>query len=113
MKTMKHSFLAIILAGLMNACSSPKSEETQGLKTIHVEVDDLRTDVKLSEFAEATLVPLPTSDNVLIGNINRIRTSDKSICLSDGNAIFRFSHSGEFLRKDKDRTNMQPSSTSS
>lgn len=98
MKTIAQSLFCIGFACLMNACSSPKSE-IQGLKTIHVEVDNLRNDVKLSEFAEAKLIPLPTSDDLLIGNINRIRTSGKSICLSDGNAIFRFSHSGEFLGK--------------
>ena len=98
LKTLK-SLVYIGLACIMNACSSQPTEGTQALKTIHVEVDKLRTDVKLSEFAEAKLVPLPTADDVLIGNINRIRTSGKSICISDGNAIFRFSHSGEFLGK--------------
>ena len=86
----------------MNACSSPKSEEAQGLKTIHVEVDNLRNDVMLSEFAEAKLIPLPTSDDLLIGKIGRIRTSDKYICLSDfDDNIYRFSRSGEFLGKIK------------
>ena len=98
MKALK-TIAYIGFACLMSACSSPKTEEAQGLKTIHVAVDNLRTDVKLSEFAEAKLIPLPTSDDVLIGNINRIRTSEKSICISDGNALFRFSHSGEFLGK--------------
>ena len=43
---------------MINSCSSFKEEKAQGLKTIHVEVDNLRDDVKLSEFAEAKLVPL-------------------------------------------------------
>ena len=98
MKTLK-TIAYISIACLMSACSSQKTEEAQGLKTIHVAVDNLRTDVKLSEFSEAKLIPLPTSDDVLIGNINRIRTSEKSICISDGNALFRFSHSGDFLGK--------------
>ena len=99
MKTLKHTFIAIGLACLTGACTSSKQEETQGLKTTHIAIDNSRTDVKLSEFAEAKLLPLPTSDDVLIGNISRIRTSEKSICISDGNAIYRFSRSGEFLGK--------------
>lgn len=99
MKTLKHIFFAIGLACLTGACTSSKQEETQGLKTTHIAIDNIRTDVKLSEFAEAKLLPLPTSDEVLIGNIGRIRTSEKSICISDGNALFRFSRSGEFLGK--------------
>lgn len=99
MKTLKHTFIAIGLACLTGACTSSKQEETQGLKTTHIAIDNIRTDVKLSEFAEAKLLPLPTSDEVLIGNIGRIRTSEKSIFLCDGNALFRFSRSGEFLGK--------------
>lgn len=99
MKTFVKASFAIGLACLMGACTSTKQEEVQGLKTVHVEVDNIRTDVKLSEFAESKLVPLPTSDELLIGSINRIRTSDKFICISDGNAVYRFSHSGEFQGK--------------
>ena len=99
MKTLK-SLIYIGLACMMSACTSPQPKETQGLRTIHVEVDKLRDDVKLSEFAEAKLVPLPTSDEMLInGKFNRIKTSSKSICISDGDAIYRFSRSGEYLGK--------------
>lgn len=99
MKTFQKTLLSFGLACLMGACTSSKQEATQGLVTVHVDVDNIRTDVNLSEFAESKIVPLPTSDYLLIGNINRIRTSDKSICVSDGNALYRFSHSGEFLGK--------------
>ena len=91
--------IALIASLLMVACTSSGQKEKDVLKTIHVEVDNIRTDVKLSEFAEARIIPLPTSDDLLIGNISRIRTSEKSICISDGNGIYRFSHSGEFLGK--------------
>lgn len=101
--TMKKSILSLIhliLISIIGACTSNKISDTQDLKTIHVEVDNLRDDVKLSEFAEVKLVPLPTSDEVLInGKFNRIKTSDKSICISDGDAIYRFSRSGEYLGK--------------
>ena len=99
MKIFMKTSLAIGLACLMGACTPFGQEEKKGLETVRVEVDNIRTDVKLSEFAEAKLVPLPTSDDLLIGSINRIRTSEKSICLSDGNAIYRFSRSGEFQGK--------------
>ena len=56
MKTLKHTFIAIGLACLTGACTSSKQEETQGLKTTHIVIDDIRTDVKLSEFAEAKLL---------------------------------------------------------
>ena len=99
MKTLVQSLFFFGFACLMNACSSPQSEDTRGLKTIHIEPDNIRDDVMLSEFAEAKLVPLPTADDLIIGKIRRIRTSDKYICLSDWNAIYRFSRSGEFLGK--------------
>lgn len=97
MKTFVKVFFAISFINLMGACTSSNQEETQEWKAIHIEAENLRTDVKLSEFAEATLVPLPTSNDLLIGKINRIRTSEKSICISDGNAVYRFSHTGEHL----------------
>lgn len=99
MKKFRNALIGIGLAYLTGACTSSQSNENGSPKTIHVEVGNIRTDMKLSEFAEATLVPLPTSDDWLIVNINRIRTSDKSICISDGNALYRFSRSGEFLGK--------------
>ena len=84
MKNIK-AFIVIGIACLMHACSSPKQDE-QGLKTIHVEVDNIRSDVKLSEFAEAKIIPLPTSDNlemrytvslVLANFLGRLRKKDK------------------------------------
>ena len=66
--------IALIASLLMVACTSSGQKEEDVLKTIHVEVDNIRTDVKLSEFAEARIIPLPTSDDLLIGNISRIRT---------------------------------------
>lgn len=99
---MKNSILSLTLisfAALAGACTFAKRTDTQGLKTIQIEVENIRTDVKLSEFAKAKIIPLPTSDDLLIGNINRIRTSENSICLSDGNALYKFSRTGEFLGK--------------
>ena len=94
MKT--HIYVIALMAGLlMGACISFGQEEKDGLKTLHVEVDNIRSDVRLSEFAEAKIIPLPTSDDLLIGNISRIRSSGKSICISDENGIFRFSHTGK------------------
>ena len=100
MKNFVKSLIYIGVICMINSCSPLKQENVQGLKTIHVEVDNLRDDVKLSEFAEVEIVPLPTSDEILInGKFNRIKTSDKSICISDGDAIYRFSRSGEYLGK--------------
>lgn len=96
-KNISKVFPVISLAFLMGACTFQQEGETHSLQTTHVNVENVRTDVKLSDFAEATLVPLPTSENLLIGKINRIRTSEKSICISDGNAIYRFSHTGKHL----------------
>lgn len=97
MKTFSKTFSIISFALLMEACTLSPREEVQELQTTYVKVENVRNDVKLSEFAESILVPLPTSDNLLIDKINRIRTSEKSICISDGNAIYRFSHTGEHL----------------
>lgn len=99
MKTLVKTFSFICFAFLLGACTSSQQGDFQGVKNFHVEVDQIRNDVRLSEFAEAKLVPLPTSNDLLIGNINRIRTSEKSIFISDENAVYRFSRSGEFLGK--------------
>ena len=99
MKTYILSLTLIGLIGLTGACSTSKQEEDGGLKTIHIKVDDIRTDVKLSEFAEAQIIPLPTSDDLLIGKIKKVCASDKSICISAENTIYRFTRSGEYLGK--------------
>ena len=99
MKTYILSLTLIGLTGLMGACTTSKQEEDGGLKTIHVEVDNIRTDVNLSEFAEAQIIPLPTSDDLLIGKIKKVCASDKSICISAENTIYRFTRSGEYLGK--------------
>ena len=66
MKKLSKVFPVISLAFLMGACTSPQEGETQGLQTTHVKVENVRNDVKLSDFAEATLIPLPTSENLLL-----------------------------------------------
>lgn len=99
MKTCRIAFIAIGLACLMAACTSSRQKEMEGLKTVRIEVDNVRNDVALSEFAEATFIPLPTADDLIIGNIKRIRTSDKYIFLNDKNALYRFSRSGDFCGK--------------
>lgn len=82
MRTLQKEFFAIGLALLMGACSSSRQEGTEGLKTVHIEVDNIRNDVMLSEFAEVSFVPLPTADDLVVGNIKGIRTSDKFIFAS-------------------------------
>ena len=99
MKTYILSLTLIGLTGLMGACTTSKQEEDGSMKTIHIKVDDIRTDVKLSEFAEAQIIPLPTSDDLLIGKIKKVCASDKSICISAENNIYRFTRSGEYLGK--------------
>lgn len=99
MKTYILSLTLIGLIGLMGACTTSKQEEDGSMKTIHIKVDDIRTDVKLSEFAEAQIIPLPTSDDLLIGKIKKVCASDKSICISAENNIYRFTRSGEYLGK--------------
>ena len=81
MKTNILSLTLISLIGLTGACTTSNQENTGGLKTIHVEVDNIRNDVKLSEFAEAQIIPLPTSDDLLIGKNKKVCTSDKYICI--------------------------------
>ena len=76
MKTFIKLLTYIGIICMINSCSSFKEEKAQGLKTIHMEVD-----------------------NLLGGKFNRIKASDKSICISDGDAIYRFSRSGEYLGK--------------
>lgn len=99
MKTNILSLTLISLIGLTGACTTSKQEEDGSMKTIHIKVDDIRTDVKLSEFAEAQIIPLPTSDDLLIGKIKKVCASDKSICISAENNIYRFTRSGEYLGK--------------
>ena len=94
-------FRLFLLTCLLNACSSPKENvKADSLETIHVEVENIREDMYLSEFSTAKIIPLSTTDEALIGGkFNRVKTSDKSICISDGEAIYRFSQTGEYLGK--------------
>lgn len=98
MNEIKGILLLYAISILLYACkeSENRNDVTQKLQ-IDPEVVD--SHICLSDVAETTVVPLLTSDTVLIGEINHVYISDSQIYVSDVSTVFQFSSKGEFISR--------------
>ena len=78
-------------------CHLGKEDSQNVCTTLHVETETTAEKVKLSEFASGSLIVLPTSDSLLLNEINRIYIKDNFVYLADPSSLYRFSESGECL----------------
>lgn len=78
-------------------CHSGKNDSQEVCTKIHVETETTAEKVQLSEVASGSLIVLPTSDSLLLNEINRIYMKDNVVYLADPSSLYRFSESGECL----------------
>lgn len=88
-------FIVVVLS--FSGCCLEKIKTQEEIATIHVDPEVTARKVQLSDFASASLIVLPTSDSLLLNEINRIYLQDSSIYLADYSSLYRFAESGRCL----------------
>ena len=97
MNTIKFTVL-VSLSFILFACNVKKEKE-KSVSQFQVELLSSPTVAKLSDIVKNTLVLLPTSDSLLINEINRIHSSTNKIYVSDVSSGNQFTRDGEFVKK--------------
>jgi hypothetical protein len=81
------------------ACSKAP-EGNDGIKQINVSFDKEKECIKMSEMvASVSYIPLITSDDVLINEIEKVVSDGGFIYVSDGLSLYKFSSDGAFIGK--------------
>lgn len=83
---------------LLYACNEGENKNDTILK-LQIDPEVIDSPIRLSDVAETTVIPLLTSDTVLIGEISHVYTTDKQIYVSDISTVFQFSSQGEFVSR--------------
>lgn len=98
---MKRTFLFSLLSlTLLSACQEQQGKsDSETIQTLEVDIQAEESKKPLSDFAENTLVVLPTSDFLLIGEIYRIRSQGDYVYLSDGANLYKFHLNGSYQGK--------------
>ena len=94
---MVKKLLFVISVMAFYGCHSGKEYSQKVCTTIHVDTETTAEKVKLSEVASSSLIVLPTSDSLLLNEINRICMKDNFVYVADPSSLYRFSESGECL----------------
>ena len=95
---MKSLIYSVVFSLLMISCNQSERKELK-TPTVKVDVPSVSSIVNLSDIADYTSILLPTSDTLLINEINRIHNSDEYIYLSDVSSVYKFSYLGELMAK--------------
>jgi hypothetical protein len=94
---MKNYYLPFLLATIILISSCQTSTRQSEIEVIEVDVEST-AEMKLSEFfTDFQMVRLETSDDVLIGEIRRIKQANGKIYVSDGHGLYIFDQSGKCL----------------
>lgn len=98
---MKRTFLFSLLSlTLLSACQEQQGKsDSETIQTLEVDIQAEESKKPLSDFAENTLVVLPTSDSLLIGEIYRIRSQGDYVYQSDGANLYKFHLNGSYQGK--------------
>ena len=62
--------------------------------SVKVEVSASSSPVPLSEISDFSIIPLPTSDSLLINEIRNIHSDSEYVYVSDGSSIYKFAYDG-------------------
>jgi len=94
---MKHFYLLFLLITLILISSCQPVSRQSAIEVIEVDAES-SDEMKLSAFfTDFKVVRLETSDDVLIGEIGRIKQANNKIYVSDGNALYVFDQTGKCL----------------
>ena len=85
--------LILTLAG----CHPGKEKTQEKCQTLQIETETAAGSIRLSEVANGSLVVLPTSDSLLLSEINQIHLKKDFLYVADPSAVYKFSLSGECL----------------
>lgn len=95
---MKRTFLFSLLSlTLLSACQEQQGKsDSETIQTLEIDIQAEESKRPLSDFAENTLVVLPTSDSLLIGEIYRVCSQGDYIYVSDGANLYKFLLNGNY-----------------
>lgn len=96
MKIAKNTLLLYFVISLLYACKGVESGNV-AVRKLQIDPELIESHVRLSDMAETSLIPLPASDTVLVGEINHIYTVGEYIYVSDMSTVFKFSSDGKFV----------------
>lgn len=98
---LRKNLLAIfVLTFTLTNCSSNNDHDQKELKNINISVNAFKSSGNISDFLEVTeLIPLETTDNSLVNNIDRIKKFREQIYIFDQRSrkLLRFKSDGSFL----------------
>lgn len=94
---MKKEILFLVSVLSFCGCYSGKETSQKVCTTLHVETEIPVEKVHLSEVASASLIILPTSDSLLLNDINRVYLKDNFVYIADPSSLYKFSVSGEYM----------------
>lgn len=93
---MKKIILSSLFFPLLFACQHQEADK-ETVRNIEVHPETINDGIHLSKFAHTSLVPLATSDSVLVGEISRIHNTPTGIYLCDATSVFQFAPDGTFV----------------
>ena len=83
MKDFLKSLIVVVFAFLLSSCTHEKTAGTT-VPSVKVEVSASSSPVPLSEISDFSIIPLPTSDSLLINEIRNIHSDSEYVYVSDG-----------------------------
>jgi hypothetical protein len=88
---------------LLSCCNKKRQNDDENIFTINIESEKIVKSIKFSELiTDCKYVPLETTEECLIGQLNKVEVSNNEIFVLDSRsarAIYRFSKEGKFLNQ--------------
>lgn len=93
------SFIVLVSLSFILSSCNVKKEKGESVSRIQVEMSSSPAVTRLSDIVKSSLILLPTSDSLIIDEINRIHRSADYIYVSDVSSVYQFTHNGEFVKR--------------
>lgn len=88
----------LLLIGLVSACD--RKTESSSLSVLNFPVEKVCDAIKVSELTnDVELIPLETTDSLLLGEIVRVIQKDGFVYIADNENIYRFDGAGKYHQK--------------
>jgi len=91
----------LIYSLLLICCKSTEKKDENHIKTFNLKELPKMTSVRLSDlgFEDIEYIPLETTENCLVDNINEINVGDRFYLIKSSSTIFKFQNNGSFVTK--------------